>query len=99
VEEFERMLTGAQMADSRITRNLDLIKTGYDKKIMKWMAQEIKNITQMSISASTSDMYPNAGGGKPGAAPSKVPKDLPAGTTNNGDGTFTLPNGKRVRPE
>jgi len=28
---------------------------------------------------------------------SKVPPDLPKGTINNGDGTFTLPNGKVVR--
>ena len=63
VEEFERMLTGAQMADSRVQRNLDLIKSGYDKKILKWMAEEVKKISQISINASTSDMYPNAGGG------------------------------------
>ncbi len=28
-----------------------------------------------------------------------IPPDLPKGTKNNGDGTFTLPNGKRVRPQ
>jgi hypothetical protein len=46
---------------------------------------------------------PRSGAGTPLPAPPGVNKDpmsvLPKGTTNNGDGTYTLPNGKRVRPK
>lgn len=63
VEEFERMLTGSQMADTRVQRNLDLIRTGYDPKAIAFLASETKKIANMSTKAVKSDMYDVKPGG------------------------------------
>jgi hypothetical protein len=57
VEEFERMLTGSQMADSRVQRNLELVRTGYSKKALKELADEVIKISKTSVSAVSSPMY------------------------------------------
>ena len=57
VEEFERMLTGSQMADSRVQRNLDLVRTGYEPKAIAYLAEETKKIANTSVSAVGSPMY------------------------------------------
>jgi hypothetical protein len=74
VEEFERMLTGAQMADSRVQRNLELIRTGYDPKAIAELAEETKKISKMSTTAVTSPMYDL----KTGKAANQTPS-LPSG--------------------
>lgn len=56
VEEFERMLTGAQMADSRVQRNLDLIRSGYSPRVIKNLVQETLDIVGASEEAATSPM-------------------------------------------
>ena len=63
VEEFERMLTGTQMADTRVQRNLDLIRTGYDPKAIAFLAEETKKIAGINVSAVGSPMYPTDKGG------------------------------------
>lgn len=68
VEEFERMLTGSQMADSRVQRNLELIRTGYDPQAIAFLAQETKKISNMSTKAVTSDMYNVKPGGPSGSS-------------------------------
>ena len=75
VEEFERMLTGSQMADTRVQRNLELLRTGYSKKALKELADEVIGISNMSTTAVTSDMYDaKPQGGSP--APTKPTVDV-----------------------
>ena len=57
VEEFERMLTGSQMADTRVQRNLELVRTGYSKKAIRALADEVIKISNTSTTAVTSPMY------------------------------------------
>jgi hypothetical protein len=57
VEEFERMLTGAQMADERVKRNLDLIRTGYSPRTLIRLANDTLKIVGASKEAVSSPMY------------------------------------------
>jgi hypothetical protein len=61
VEEFERMLTGSQMADSRVQRNLDLIRNGYNVKAIQAAATEIRMVIAARKEAVSSPMYPTGG--------------------------------------
>ena len=63
VEEFERMLTGTQMADSRVQRNLNLIRSGYNAAAIKAAADELRVIVSARKEAVSSPMYPSGGGG------------------------------------
>jgi len=62
------------MADSRVQRNLELIRTGYDPKAIAELAEETKKISKMSTTAVTSPMYDL----KTGKAANQTPS-LPSG--------------------
>ena len=78
VEEFERMLTGSQMADSRVQRNLELIRTGFSKKALTELVNETKLIARTSTKAVSGDMYPTAPKGTP--APARTAPKAPTKT-------------------
>ena len=79
VEEFERMLTGSQMADTRVQRNLELVRTGYDPKAIAFLAEETKKIASLSVSAVGSPMYPTDKGGAGTASGSGLPQGMTPG--------------------
>ena len=64
VEETERLLTqtGA-MADSRVQRNLENLRTGYNIKQMESSLNTLNDVINKRLEATKKPIYPNAGGG------------------------------------